>query len=1007
MESELAKAYNPEQAHRECLALWDKYEIGHINEEQLKKEGTKNYSIVIPPPNVTGALHIGHALNNTLQDVLIRWRRMQGYHAMWLPGTDHAGIATQAVVEKRIIQTEKKSRHELGRENLVGRIWQWKDQYEKRILNQLRQMGCSCDWQRTRFTLDPICARAVRETFFSLFQKGYIQRGNRLVNWDTHLQTSVADDETIVEETKGGFWTFHYPIEDSEELIRFSTTRPETMLGDTAICVHPDDQRYQHLIGKKAIIPLNGRAIPIIADGKLADPSLGTGAVKVTPAHDPNDYACGLRHQLPMINILNPNGTINENGAPFTGLDRYTAREKVIQAMKDLNCFEGHEDRLIPLAYSDRSKTPIEPYLSEQWFVQMGDRNDGRIGLAQLAMDAVVSGKIKIYPERYAKSYLEWLGEKRDWCISRQLWWGHRIPIWYTQAPREVMIKAFANRSDIAYREVESSTPSNEPSWMISALHDLAGNELGPDYRLHQDEDVLDTWFSSALWPLSTLGWPERTAEFEKFYPTSVLVTSRDIITLWVVRMAIMGLLNTGQVPFHQVYVHPKMLDGLGVTMSKTRGNGVDPLDIIRMYGADALRYQMVSLAGETQDSRLPVSNICPHCGALNSVKREHMNMQTRKVSCLQCKKNFRPGGPWPSEDEELPTAIQASERFEIGRNFANKLWNAGRFILMNLGESQPVSFEIREDLSGLPIEDLWILSRLASTVKELTKQLEAFRFSETTRIIYEFVWSDFCDWYIEMSKGRLKDEASKAKVETILLFLLDQIVRFIHPIMPFVSESMWQLMNERFGKPRCFVSEQKGIENNRLDGSSVTENPSVALASVALASWPELSESWINPEIESRFAQMQLLIRSLREVRNRYQIDTRIPLQVSIRCHADLVNDFNLLTPFIHLLGRVGDLQIGENVVKLPQSATVITSEFELYCSLVGLIDPIKETERLKKQLLEKENSRSKLREKLEKGDFRSRAPQEIIQQHEAQLNDLEAQILSLQANLKDLEIN
>src|SRR6516162_6781522 len=456
MATELPKQFNPKEAQEKWLAFWEARGYGH----SLPDPARKPYTIVIPPPNVTGALHMGHALNNTLQDVLIRWRRMQGYNAEWMPGTDHAGIATQAVVEKQIFQQEKKTRHDLGREELVRRIWEWKEKYEARILGQLRQMGCSCDWARTRFTLDEGCSKAVRQTFFHFFRDGLIFRGKRLVNWDTQLQTAVADDETFHETVKGGFWTFRYPIKDSNEFIRFSTTRPETMLGDTAVAVHPDDPRYQHLIGKMVTIPLLNREIPIIADGLLVDPKLGTGAVKVTPAHDPNDYACGQRHNLPMINILNPDGTINANGGPYAGLDRFVARERVTEAMAKLGLFDGREDRDIDLAHSDRSKTPIEPYLSDQWFVRMRD-------LAQTAMDVVADGRVRFTPERYAKTYLDWLGEKRDWCISRQLWWGHRIPVFYAACPEAELKRAFAGRDDVCWR-----LDDENGRWLICSLAD-------------------------------------------------------------------------------------------------------------------------------------------------------------------------------------------------------------------------------------------------------------------------------------------------------------------------------------------------------------------------------------------------------------------------------------------------------------------------------------------------------------------------------------------------------
>jgi valyl-tRNA synthetase len=514
MAKELPKQYDPQEAQQRWLTLWE--EGGYFH---TRPDGREPFCIVIPPPNVTGALHLGHALNNTLQDVLIRWRRMQGYNALWVPGTDHAGIATQAVVERRIREEEGKTRHDLGRDALVARIFAWKDQYERRILGQLRALGCSCDWQRTRFTLDPVCARAVRVTFFKMFRDGLIYRGKRLVNWDAQLQTSVADDETFTETVKGHFWTFRYPVKGSDQFIRFSTTRPETMLGDTAVAVHPSDERYQDLIGQTVTIPLVNREIPIIADGLLVDKELGTGAVKVTPAHDPKDYACGQRHNLPMINILHPDGRINDNGGPYAGLDRYEARKRIVEDMEKRGLYDGCEDRDIELKHSDRSKTPIEPYLSDQWFVGMGD-------LAQTAIDAVRDGRVRFAPERYAKTYLDWLGEKRDWCISRQLWWGHRIPIWYTRAPEKELQRAFAGRDDVTWRLDEENG-----QWLVCALEDLPADAIDPKYPLEQDPDVLDTWFSSALWPHSTLGWPEDTPELRYYYPTSVLVTSRDIIT--------------------------------------------------------------------------------------------------------------------------------------------------------------------------------------------------------------------------------------------------------------------------------------------------------------------------------------------------------------------------------------------------------------------------------------------------------------------------------------------
>jgi valyl-tRNA synthetase len=984
MAIELAKQYEAKEAQKKCLAFWTEKRFSHANVDSTKQP----FTIVIPPPNVTGSLHLGHALNNTLQDILIRWRRMQGFNTLWMPGTDHAGIATQAVVERLIFAQEKKTRHDLGREALVSRIWEWKDKYEERILGQLREMGASCDWERTRFTLDPICAKAVRETFFKMFRDGYIFRGKRLVNWDTQLQTSVADDETYVENTKAGFWTFRYPVKGSEESIRFSTTRPETMLGDTALCVHPSDERYQHLIGKLVTIPLNNRDIPIVADGLLADPTLGTGCVKVTPAHDPNDYACYTRHpEIGLINILNPDGSINAEGGKFEGMDRYKAREAVVQEMESLGFFEGKEDRIVPLKFSDRSKSPIEPYLSDQWFIKMGDREDGKPGLAQLAMNAVLDGEVKFFPDRYAKTYLDWLGEKRDWCISRQLWWGHRITVWSKRFPiAEFDAKTFSPEKwdNHTCLQLLPSGDGTEQSVNIC----LADPELQAktvtlleSLGFEQDESVLDTWFSSALWPHSTLGWPEETPELKHFYPTSTLVTSRDIITLWVARMVIMGQYNLGKVPFSEVYVHPKMLDGFGEGMSKSKGNGVDPLDIIETYGTDALRYAMCALATETQDSRMPVSNICPHCGVLVPVKQEHMYMRTKKLACSSCKQSFRPGGPWPTPDPELPTAKQASDRFELGRNFANKLWNASRFILLNLDgyDGKPVE-------GDLPLEDRWILSRLASTTEAITQSLTIYRFSEAARLLYEFVWSEFCDWYIELAKGRLKDEAARSGVQRVLIGVLDAIVRLVHPIMPFLAESLWEPMNQ--------AAPNRGL----LEIVTATE-------SVMVAPWPTFPASLIDSTMETRIFRMQESIRAIREVRNRYQIEPRTPISAKIQATASVVEDFRSLQAFIKLLGGIEDLEIGSSLTKQPQSASIVFSEFEVYVSLQGLIDPAAEIKRLEKQIAERTKTLDAIKKKLENADFIARAPAEVVETQKATVIDLEKQIQFMSAMIEELK--
>ncbi len=998
MATELPKAYDPKAAQERWLTFWEERGYFHSDPDPTRKP----YTIVIPPPNVTGALHMGHALNNTLQDVLIRWRRMQGFNALWMPGTDHAGIATQSVVERLIFAQEKKTRHDLGREELVKRIWAWKDRYEARILGQLREIGASCDWRRTRFTLDPVCARAVRETFFRMFRDGYIYRGKRLVNWDTHLQTSVADDETYTEDTKSGFWTFKYPVDTlPDTFIRFSTTRPETMLGDTAVCVHPTDERYKHLIGKQVVQVLTGRKIPIIADGQLADPTLGTGCVKVTPAHDQNDYACWQRHpEIGIINILNSDGTINAEGGEFAKLDRYKAREAVTKKMEELGFYEGKEDRVIPLKYSDRSKSPIEPLLSDQWFVKMSDRDDGKPGLAQMTMEAVTSGRVKFFPERYKHSYLDWLAEKRDWCISRQLWWGHRITVWTQTYTSEEDLKKQSEKWRKAWEEYSSDVAFQAHQEAL-ALHVCIRGEDGnfvDDLEKHgftRSDDVLDTWFSSALWPHSTLGWPgpvlpeerkDRVApDWEKlryYYPTSTLVTSRDIITLWVARMVLTGLYNVGDIPFHHVYITPKVLDGFGDTMSKSKGNGVDPLDIIDTYGTDALRYYVVSIAGETQDSRLPVANVCPHCGALIPQKQEHLGLRTKKLTCPQCKKDLRPGGPWPADDTELTTAKQASERFDIGRNFANKMWNATRFLLMNLDGYTPGSVKLEE----LPTEDRWLLSRLTTTTAAITDALEGYRFNEVSRLLYEFVWSEFCDWYIEMSKGRLKEPASRAVVQRVLVGVLDGILRLTQPVMPFVAESLWQALNE--------AAPERGLLT-----------PAKAVESVCIAAWPGYPASWISSEVEARFARMQELVRSVREVRNRYQVDDKTKLDVSVKCSEVVAADFNALAAFIGPLAGIANLTAGPATAKPKQGGGIVRPEFEAYVSLAGLIDVAAEIKRLDKQIGDKRKSLDGVKAKLANEKFVSSAPVEVVLQQRELKVDIEKQIAAMEENLKDLQ--
>ncbi len=958
--ADLPKQYDPQDAQRRWYAFWLEKGYFHADPSSPKPP----YCIVIPPPNVTGALHLGHALNNTLQDILIRWRRMQGFDTLWMPGTDHAGIATQAVVERRLLEEEKKTRHDLGREALVARIWAWKDEYEKRILNQLRLMGCSCDWDRTRFTLDEICSRAVRLTFFRLFQASKIFRGKRLVNWDTQLRTAVADDEIYYEDIQGQLWTIRYPVAGMEgEALHVATTRPETMLGDTAVAVHPDDPRYKHLIGKMVDLPLTGRQIPIIADAILVDPKFGTGCVKVTPAHDPNDYQTGLRHNLPMINLLNPDGSYNENAGAYAGLDSRVVRKRVVADLESRGLLEKVESYATRVNYSDRSKSPIEPYLSDQWFVRMADDLDGTPGFAQKAMDAVTSGQIRVHPERYAKSYLDWLSEKRDWCISRQLWWGHRIPIWYCQTCTEADLRrAFEGRDDVAWRASESG------GWLVCALDDLSSDAIGPAHELVQDPDVLDTWFSSALWPHSTLGWPDRTAELEKYYPTSVLSTARDIITLWVARMVIFGQFNMGDVPFRHVFIHPVIQDGEGKRMSKTAGNGIDPVDIIESYGADAMRYTLASSATETQDLRMPVE----------PVKDADGKVAIRKGA----------GQPieWvlPAQAKDLPKdqRVNTSKRFEEGRTFPNKFWNAARFALMHLEGYQPFPL----NLDDLPIEDRWILSLLERTARDATADLEAYQFAEYARRLRDFTWNNFCDWYVELTKSRLQpDSPSRPTAQRVLATVLDGLCRLLHPMMPFVTEAVWQALGT--------VAPGRGIDQ-------ITP----AAESVCIAPWPIYPASWSNPNAESVVAQWQEKITAIRNLKAERNVPKGVKVAPILVASGLVADALRLGELFLKALTEASDLTITESASRPEACAVTVLADAEVILPLEGLIDKDAERARLRKMLADIDKQLDGVRAKLRNDSFVSRAPAEVVEQQRLKEAELTSQRASVAGLLEKL---
>ena len=972
MTESLEKQYNPESAQQKWYQFWEENGYFHAEPDPEKEPHT----IMIPLPNVTGALHMGHALNGTLQDLITRWRRMQGYEALWMPGTDHAGIATQAVVERRMKEEENLTRHDIGREALVERIWDWKDQYEKRILNQLRKLGASCDWQRTRFTLDDMCSKAVRRTFLKLFSDGLIYRGKRLVNWDPFLQTEVADDEVFSEDIAGQFWTFQYPVVGSEERISFSTTRPETMLGDTAVCVHPSDERYTHLVGKFVRIPLNGREIPIIADALLADKDLGTGAVKVTPAHDPNDYACGLRNDLEQINILNPDGTMNDATGEYEGLDRYAARKKVVEDMEKLGFFIEVEDRQIPVKHSDRSKTPIEPYLSDQWFVKMDT-------LAQSAIDAVDDGRVRFFPSRYSKTYLDWLKEKRDWCISRQLWWGHRIPIWYCDTCSEDDLKlAFADRYDVDYRRDDEDT-----CWLICSETDLAGDELGAAHKLTQDEDVLDTWFSSALWPHATLGWPDKNPDLDYFYPGSVLITSRDIITLWVARMVLTGLYNMEDIPFKHVCIHPKILDGFGQTMSKSKGNGVDPMDLIDKYGVDAVRFTIASFAGETQDVRLPVGYEDPETGEVVPQTLEHQTTTPSggakpRIKFPKSGKSYQYTSPWFDPDPGEKVARIVSERFEYGRNFCNKLWNASRFAMLNLEGYTPAPLAE----SDLTMEDRWILSRLSTVAEEMTTVLNRYQFDVATRAIRDFTWNEFCDWYLEMIKPRLWDEEQKPAAQRVLVGVLDALLRLLHPFVTFIAVELWQRLNE--------IAPERGLFT-----------PATGAKSIMIAAWPEPPQEWQDPQLEKRFERLQEMIVAVRNIRAVYKISPAVPLQLFLRCESGVADDMQNIAGQFDNLAKTLLESAGADIQRPSGSATFSLNDVDGFIALEGIIDLEAELERLRGEAEKLEKHIETSEKKLANKNFVDRAPADVVAGVQETLAGNQKQLQSVLKTIDELE--
>ncbi len=873
MSKELAKAYDPHEVEDRTYDFWVKNGFFHAEPDPKKKP----YTIVIPPPNITGQLHMGHALDETLQDVLIRWRRMQGYSALWLPGTDHASIATEAKIVEAM-KADGVTKEELGREGFLKRAWEWKEKYGGTIVGQLKKLGSSCDWDRERFTLDEGCSEAVREVFVRLYEKGLIYRGERIINWCPHCKTSISDAEVEYEEKDGNFWHFKYPLTDGSGFIRLATTRPETMLGDTAVAVHPDDERYKDMVGKTVTLPLVGREIPIVADSYV-EMEFGTGVVKITPAHDPHDFEVGLRHNLPIINVMDESGIINEHGGEYCGLDRLEARKKIVKAMEE----QGFLEKIEPIKHNVgecyRCGTVVEPRVSMQWFVKMEP-------LAKPAIEAVRNGDTKFVPERFDKVYFNWMENIRDWCISRQLWWGHRIPAWYCDCGETI---------------VSRETPEKCPK--CGGTH------------LHQDEDTLDTWFSSALWPFSTLGWPNNTKDLKYFYPTSTLVTGYDIIFFWVARMIFSGIEHMGKTPFDTVFIHGIVRDEKGRKMSKSLGNGIDPLQVIDQYGADALRFMLAT-------------------------------------------------GNSPGNDMRY-----SPEKVEASRNFANKIWNAARFILMNL-EGHDVKGVLPTELAT---EDKWIISAFNNVAKEITENLEKFELGIAASKIYDFLWDDFCDWYIEIAKIRMggADPVTAQNAREVLVWVMTGTLKLLHPFMPFITEEIWQTLPH--------------------EGDALM-----------VSQWPEFDPALDFPVAE---AEMKRIMDVIRGIRNR-RAEMNVPPSRKAKVYIATAQQQTFCdgSAIVAKLAYANEVEIG-NSFDMDGAVTIVTDDATVYIPMDELVDKQAEIARLSKELEKATKELAQCNGKLNNQGFLAKAPANVVEgvkQDAARLSDRIALIESSLAALK-----
>ncbi|MFS0839903.1 valine--tRNA ligase [Paenibacillus sp. 1P03SA] len=856
--------YDPSQSEKKWYDYW--ISNGYFRAGQ--RPDAETYTIVIPPPNVTGMLHLGHALDFTLQDILVRTKRMQGYDALWLPGSDHAGIATQTKVEQKL-REEGLSRYDLGREKFLEKVWEWKDLYAETIREQWAKMGFSLDYSRERFTLDEGLSKAVREVFVSLYNKGLIYRGKYIINWDPKARTALSDIEVEYKEIQGNLYHLVYPLKDGSGSITVATTRPETMLGDTAVAVHPEDERYKHMIGKMLVLPVVGREIPVIAD-EYVEKDFGSGAVKITPAHDPNDFEVGKRHDLPQILVMDESGTMNANAGPYQGLDRADCRKKIVADLQEQGVLVKIEEHVHQVGHSERSGAVVEPYLSTQWFVKMQP-------LAERAIEAQKNGTgVNFVPDRFEKIYLQWIENVRDWCISRQLWWGHRIPAWYCADCGEVTV---------AQQDAH------------------ACGHCGSE-NIRQDEDVLDTWFSSALWPFSTLGWPEQTEDLQRYYPTNVLVTGYDIIYFWVARMIFSGLEFTDQVPFKDVLLHGLIRDSEGRKMSKSLGNGVDPLEIIEKYGADAMRYMLSTSSTPGQDLRFRI------------------------------------------------------ERVEQTRNFANKIWNASRFALMNLEGFTAADI----DLSGkLGTADRWILHRLNETARDVTRLIDQYEFGETGRLLYNFIWDDLCDWYIEFSKLSLygEDEAAKKTTKSVLAYVLDRTQRLIHPFMPFISEEIWQHLPH--------------------EGDTIT-----------LAAWPVYDAQFEAPEAVREMELLMDIIRSVRNIRAEVNVPMSKKIELLVKPSGqDVETILARNEEYLRRFCSTSELSISAGLASPDKAMTAVVTGAELFLPLAGLIDIAQEVARLEKEMQTLIGEVTRIEKKLSNEGFIAKAPAKVIEEEKAKMAD------------------